>query len=115
AEQTMAAAKAVKNAGATLFRGGAFKPRTSPYDFKGLGKEGLEILKQAKAETGLAIVTEVMSPEDVELVAAYSDVLQIGTRNAQNVPLLIAAAETKKPILLKRGFASTIQEWLLAA
>lgn len=115
AEQTLSTAKAVKEAGATLFRGGAFKPRTSPYDFQGLGQEGLEILKQTKAETGLAIMTEVMSPNDVELVAAYSDVLQVGTRNAQNVPLLIACAESRKPVLLKRGFASTIQEWLLAA
>lgn len=114
-EQTLAAARAVKAAGGTLFRGGAYKPRTSPYDFQGLGKEGLEILKQAKAETGLAIVTEVLSPTDVELVASYSDVLQVGTRNAQNVPLLAECAKSKKPILLKRGFASTIQEWLLAA
>jgi 3-deoxy-7-phosphoheptulonate synthase len=114
-EQTLLAAKAVKKSGATLFRGGAYKPRTSPYDFQGLGKEGLEILKQAKALTGLPIVTEVMSPEEVELVAAYSDVLQIGTRNAQNTPLLTACAQSKKPVLLKRGFASTIQEWLLAA
>jgi 3-deoxy-7-phosphoheptulonate synthase len=114
-EQTLAAAHAVKKAGATLFRAGAYKPRTSPYDFQGLGKEGLEILKQARAATGLGIVTEVMSPEDVELVAAYSDVLQIGTRNAQNTPLLTACARTRKPVLLKRGFASTIQEWLLAA
>lgn len=115
AEQTIASAKAVKAAGGTLFRGGAFKPRTSPYDFQGLGKEGLEILKQAKAETGLAIVTEVMSPNDVGMVAAYCDVLQVGTRNAQNVPLLAECAKSKKPILLKRGMSSTIQEWLLAA
>ena len=115
AEQTLAAARAVRKAGATLFRGGAFKPRTSPYDFQGLGKDGLDILKQAKAETGLAIVTEVLSPNDVELVASCSDVLQIGTRNAQNVPLLAECARSNKPILLKRGMSSTIQEWLLAA
>ncbi len=105
----------MKEAGATLFRGGAFKPRTSPYDFQGLGKAALEMLRQAQAATGLPIVTEVLSPTDVELVAEYADVLQIGTRNAQNVPLLAAAAASGKTILLKRGLSSLVDEWLLAA
>ncbi len=114
-EQTLTTAHAVKEAGATLFRGGAFKPRTSPYDFQGLGKAALEMLRQAQAATGLPIVTEVLSPTDVELVAEYADVLQIGTRNAQNVPLLAAAAASGKTILLKRGLSSLVDEWLLAA
>ena len=113
--QTVGTAKAVKAAGATLFRGGAFKPRTSPYDFQGLGVPALEILKEARRVTGLPIVTEVMGPQDVELVAGYADVLQIGARNAQNVPLLAAAAASGKPILLKRGIAGLVDEWLLAA
>jgi len=113
--QTVETAKAVKAAGATLFRGGAFKPRTSPYDFQGLGKPALEILKEARRITGLPIVTEVMGPQDVELVASYTDVLQIGARNAQNVPLLAAAAASGKPILLKRGISGLVDEWLLAA
>jgi 3-deoxy-7-phosphoheptulonate synthase len=114
-QQTLETAMAVKQAGATLFRGGAFKPRTSPYDFQGLGKDGLELLREAKARTGLPIVTEVMAPQDVEMVAEVADVLQIGARNAQNVPLLAVAAASKKTILLKRGISSYIQEWLLAA
>jgi len=114
-QQTIETAKAIKLAGATLFRGGAFKPRTSPYDFQGLGREGLELLRQAREQTGLPVVTEVMSPQDVETVAEMADVLQIGARNAQNVPLLAAAAASGKTILLKRGFASLIEEWLLAA
>lgn len=114
-EQTLATAKAVRAAGATFFRGGAFKPRTSPYDFQGLGKPGLEMLKQAREVTGLPIITEVMSPQDVELVAEYADILQIGARNAQNVPLLAAAAASRKPILLKRGLSGLVDEWLLAA
>ena len=113
--QTLETAKAVKSYGATLFRGGAFKPRTSPYDFQGLGREGLELLRQARAATGLPIVTEVMSPQDVEMVAEVADVLQIGARNAQNVPLLAAAAASGKVILLKRGMSSFVDEWLLAA
>jgi len=113
--QTIATALAVKAGGGTLFRGGAFKPRTSPYDFQGLGQAGLELLKEARAATGLPIVTEVMSPQDVELVASYADVLQIGARNAQNIPLLAAAAATQKPILLKRGLSGLVDEWLLAA
>jgi len=114
-EQTVETARAVKKAGATLFRGGAFKPRTSPYDFQGLGRKGLDLLKQARDATGLPIVTEVLSPLDVEMVAEVADVLQIGTRNAQNVPLLAAAAESGKTILLKRGMSSLVDEWLLAA
>jgi 3-deoxy-7-phosphoheptulonate synthase len=108
-------AKAVKSHGATLFRGGAFKPRTSPYDFQGLGREGLELLKQARAATGLPIVTEVMAPQDVDMVAEVADILQIGARNAQNIPLLAAAAASGKTILLKRGMSSFVDEWLLAA
>ena len=115
APQTIETAKAVKAVGATLFRGGAFKPRTSPYDFQGLGEPALEILKEARRITGLPIVTEVMGPQDVELVAGYADVLQIGARNAQNVPLLAAAAASGKTILLKRGVAGLVDEWLLAA
>ena len=115
APQTIDTAKAVKAAGATLFRGGAFKPRTSPYDFQGLGAPALEILKEARRITGLPIVTEVMGPQDVDLVAGYADILQIGARNAQNVPLLAAAAASGKTILLKRGVAGLVDEWLLAA
>ena len=115
APQTIETAKAVKAVGATLFRGGAFKPRTSPYDFQGLGAPALEILKEARRITGLPIVTEVMGPQDVELVAGYADILQIGARNAQNVPLLAAAAASGKTILLKRGVAGLVDEWLLAA
>ena len=114
-EQTLETARAVKSYGATLFRGGAFKPRTSPYDFQGLGRPALEILQEARTVTGLPIVTEVMSPADVELVAGYADVLQIGARNAQNVPLLAAVAASGKVILLKRGISGLIDEWLLAA
>ena len=114
-EQTLQTATAVKSYGATLFRGGAFKPRTSPYDFQGLGRDGLELLKQARAATGLPIVTEVMAPQDVDLVAEYADVFQIGARNAQNVPLLAAVAASGKTILLKRGISGLVDEWLLAA
>jgi 3-deoxy-7-phosphoheptulonate synthase len=113
--QTLETAKAVKSFGGTMFRGGAFKPRTSPYDFQGLGRDGLELLRQAREATGLPIVTEVMSPQDVEMVAEVADVLQIGARNAQNVPLLAAAAASGKTILLKRGPSSLVDEWLLAA
>ena len=98
-----------------MFRGGAFKPRTSPHDFQGMGQEGLEILSAAKAKTGLPIVTELVSEMDLDAVVAVTDVIQIGTRNALNYSLLTAAARTGKPILLKRGLASTINEWLLAA
>jgi 3-deoxy-7-phosphoheptulonate synthase len=114
-EQTIKTAIEVKKSGANLLRGGAFKPRTSPYSFQGLGKDGLEILVAAKKETGLPIVTEVMDPRDVELVAEYSDVIQIGARNVQNFTLLKEVGKYKKPILLKRGMMSTIEELLMSA
>jgi 3-deoxy-7-phosphoheptulonate synthase len=114
-KQTIETAIAVKEAGATILRGGAFKPRTSPYEFQGLGKEGLKILAKAKQETGLAIITELLSENDAELVAEYADILQIGARNAQNFQLLIRAAKTGRPILLKRGLSERIEEWMLAA
>lgn len=114
-EQLMIIARAVKASGATMLRGGAFKPRTSPYSFQGLGEEGLKLLKKASKETGLPIVTEVMSTDDFDLVAKYADVLQIGARNMQNFSLLKKAGETKKPILLKRGMSATIQDLLMSA
>lgn len=98
-----------------MLRGGAYKPRTSPYSFQGLEEEGLKIMERVKFETGLPIVTEVMSPDTVEIVASYADVLQIGARNMQNFPLLKAVGETDKPVLLKRGLSATIEEWLMAA
>jgi 3-deoxy-7-phosphoheptulonate synthase len=113
--QILNTARAVKAAGATLLRGGAFKPRTNPYAFQGLQKEGLEYLAEARADTGLPIVTEVMTPADVELVAAYADMLQVGTRNMQNFLLLKELGKQQKPVLLKRGMAATLEEWLLAA
>lgn len=112
--QLMETARAVKASGATLLRGGAFKPRTSPYEFQGLGEKGLKLLAKARKETGLPIITELLSEAHVDLVAEYSDVLQIGTRNAQNFQLLIAAAKTGLPVLLKRGLSMKIEEWLLA-
>ena len=114
-EQLLTTAHAVKAAGATMLRGGAFKPRTSPYEFQGLGKEGLRLLAIAKKETGLKIVTEVLSELEVDMIAETADVLQIGARNAQNFRLLVAAARTGKPILLKRGLSQRIEEWLLGA
>lgn len=114
-EQTLAAAQAAKAHGATLMRGGAFKPRTSPYSFQGKGKQGLEILAQVKREVGLPIVTEVISPEDVGLVAKFADVVQIGARNMQNFALLEEAGKIDKPVLLKRGMMSTIEELLMSA
>lgn len=114
-EQLVATARAVKAAGARLLRGGAFKPRTSPYGFRGLGEEGLHLLADVRAEVGLPIVTEVMSPEAVALVERYADCLQIGARNMQNYDLLREVGRTRKPVLLKRGLAATIQEWLMAA
>jgi 3-deoxy-7-phosphoheptulonate synthase len=105
----------VKRCGATLLRGGAYKPSTSPYSFQGMGKEGLEILAEARAQTGLPIVTEVLDPRDVALVERYADVLQIGARNMQNFNLLKELAKTRKPVMLKRGLSATIEEWLLAA
>lgn len=114
-EQTMSTARAVKEAGATVLRGGAFKPRTSPYEFRGLGEDGLKILAQAREETGLRIITEVMTPSDVELVGRYADVFQIGARNSQNYLLLEEVGKTGKPVMLKRGLSMLIEEWLLAA
>ena len=114
-EQIIASAKAVKAAGATALRGGAFKPRTSPYSFQGLKEEGLKLLAMAREETGLAVVTEVVSTDDVELVARYADVLQIGARNMQNYRLLEAVGNTNRAVLLKRGPSATIDELLLAA
>ena len=114
-DQTVTTAIAVKNAGARMLRGGAYKPRTSPYDFQGLGVEALKILAEARSITGLPIVTEVMSTEDVDLIADYADVLQVGARNMQNFALLRRLAKAQRPILLKRGPSATVKEWLLAA
>ena len=113
--QLLDAAAGVKAGGARILRGGAFKPRTSPYAFQGLEDEGLKLLAEAKRETGLPIVTEVMEPDKVDLVAEYADILQIGARNVQNFSLLRRVGDTGKPVLLKRGMATTIQEWLLSA
>ena len=116
-EQLLLTAFAVKAAGAHILRGGAFKPRTSPYQFQGLGIEGLHLLAEAREETGLPVITEVMEPDMVETVAEYADILQIGTRNMQNFPLLLAVGQNNRsrPVMLKRGLAATIEEWLLAA
>jgi 3-deoxy-7-phosphoheptulonate synthase len=114
-ESMLEAAQAVAQAGAVMLRGGAFKPRTSPYSFQGLGEEGLRILALARDVTGLPVVTEVMEPEQVDLVARYADMLQIGSRNMSNFPLLRRVAAAGKPVLLKRGFSSTIEEWLMSA
>ncbi len=114
-EQVMETAWAVKEAGAHLLRGGAYKPRTSPYDFQGMGEEGLKLLAEAREATGLPIVTEVMSPDKVKLVAVYADVLQIGARNMQNYDLLNAVGQAHKPVLLKRGMSATIEDLLMAA
>jgi 3-deoxy-7-phosphoheptulonate synthase len=114
-EQTLQTARAVRAAGATILRGGAFKPRSSPYNFRGLGVPGLEILEEARAETGLAIVTEVLTPGDVDAVARVADCLQIGARNMQNFSLLDAVGDQPKPVLLKRGNSATIEEFLLSA
>jgi 3-deoxy-7-phosphoheptulonate synthase len=114
-EQILSTAAFVREAGATVLRGGAFKPRTSPYAFQGLEEEGLKLLAKARAATGLKIVTEVVKPEDVDLVAEYADILQVGARNNQNFALLKRCGEVKKPILFKRGMATTIKEYLQAA
>ncbi len=114
-EQTLEIARAVKQVGADMLRGGAYKPRTSPYKFQGLREKGLEILAEAKEETGLPIVTEVMDPRLVGLVGQYADVLQIGSRNMQNFPLLVEVGRYNKPILLKRGLCATLEEWLCSA
>jgi 3-deoxy-7-phosphoheptulonate synthase len=113
--QLMEIAQAVREAGAHALRGGAFKPRTSPYAFQGMGEEGLELLAEARQLTGLPVVTEVMAPEQVPLVAHYADVLQIGARNMQNYALLHAAGESQHPVLLKRGISATVEELLMAA
>ncbi len=114
-EQLISAARAIKKAGATALRGGAYKPRTSPYAFQGLKEEGLKLLATARQETGLAVVTEVVAPEDVDVVCQYADVLQIGARNMQNYRLLEAVGRTKTAVLLKRGPSATVDELLLAA
>ena len=114
-QQLFETASAVKAAGANILRGGAFKPSTSPYQFRGLGEPGLELLARVKKELGLPVITEVMSTGDVELVAGYADVLQIGARNMQNFNLLEEVAKAGKPVMLKRGISATVQEWLLAA
>src|SRR5438270_9407453 len=114
-DQILQTARLVREAGATGLRGGAFKPRTSPYSFQGLKEKGLQLLALAREETGLAVVTEVMAPEQVALVARYTDVLQVGARNMQNYPLLEAAGESGLPVLLKRGPSATMDEFLLAA
>jgi 3-deoxy-7-phosphoheptulonate synthase len=114
-EQLLETALAVKEAGATMLRGGAYKPRTSPYSFQGMGEEGLKLLAEAREKTGLPIVTEVMSPTKVALVSVYADVLQIGARNMQNFDLLNAVGKAQKPVLLKRGMSATIEDLLMAA
>ena len=113
--QVLEIAHAVREAGATVLRGGAFKPRTSPYAFQGMGEKGLEILAEARAATGLGIVTEVISPDQVDLIAQYTDMFQIGARNMQNYPLLHKVGESQLPVLLKRGLSASINEFLLAA
>ena len=114
-EQMVSTAKAVKAAGATVLRGGAFKPRTSPYSFRGMGEDGLKLLQLAKQETGLPIITEVMATSDVETVAKYADILQIGARNMQNYNLLDEVGKIGKPVMVKRGLSASYEEWLLAA
>lgn len=114
-EQMNESAKAAKKAGATILRGGAFKPRTTPYSFQGMGEAGLKIMRRAADSHGLLVITELMDTRDVNLVAKYSDIVQIGTRNMQNFTLLKEIGKTQKPVLLKRGLSSTIKEWLLAA
>jgi len=114
-EMILETAHAVKAAGATVLRGGAFKPRSSPYSFQGLGEEGLKFLAEAREQTGLPVITEVMSPEDVTLVGEYTDIFQVGARNTQNYSLLKALGKQKKPVFLKRGISGTIQELLMSA
>jgi 3-deoxy-7-phosphoheptulonate synthase len=114
-DQTLETARVVKDAGATMLRGGAYKPRTSPYEFQGLGQEGLRLLKEAKAETGLPVVTELMDPRDMESVLEVADVIQLGARNMQNYPLLAEVGRCGRPALLKRGLSATLDELLMAA
>ncbi len=114
-KQLMTATEAVRKEGAVILRGGAFKPSTSPYGFRGLGEEGLKLLAKARSEFGMAVITEVMTPTDVPLVCEYADILQVGTRNMQNYMLLDEVGRANKPVMLKRGMSATIEEWLLAA
>ena len=114
-DQVMSIARSVKKAGALVFRGGAFKPRTSPYSFQGLGEAGLKLLAKVRDEIGLPVVTEVMDVENFDMVEAYADVVQIGTRNMQNFSLLRRAGKSKRPVILKRGMSAMLQEWLMAA
>lgn len=114
-EQLLSIALSVKENGAHILRGGAFKPSTSPYGFRGLGEEGLKLLAKVRDKTGMPVITEVMSPRDVELIAGYADILQVGARNMQNFTLLDEVGKARKPVMLKRGLSATIQEWLLAA
>jgi len=114
-EQLMEAAKAVKESGASVLRGGAFKPRTSPFSFRGLEKAGLELLARARQRFGIPVVTEVVDPHDVSLVSRYANILQVGARNMQNFPLLTSIGSSNSPVILKRGFSCTITEWLTAA
>jgi 3-deoxy-7-phosphoheptulonate synthase len=114
-EQLFRTARSVKEGGASILRGGAFKPRSSPYNFQGLGEEGLKLLSQVRSETGLPVVTEVMDTRQMELVASYADIIQIGSRNMQNYPLLKEAGICGKPVLLKRGMMATVEEYLMAA
>ena len=114
-EQIVSVAKAVQKSGAKILRGGAWKPRSSPYDFQGLKEEGLKLLDIARQETGLAVITEVMNPRDIELVAEYADIMQVGARNVQNFSMLKELGKCGKPVFLKRGLATTIKEWLMSA
>ncbi len=114
-DSLLRAAHAVRAAGADILRGGAFKPRTSPYSFQGLGEEGLRYLAEARAQTGMPVITEVMEPEQVDLVAEYADIIQIGTRNMSNYPLLRRVGQLRKPVLLKRGMSARVDEWLMSA
>ena len=114
-EQLVTSARVVKESGASILRGGAFKPRTSPFNFQGLEKAGLELLARAREQFAIPVVTEVVDPHDVELVAEYADILQVGSRNMQNFALLSSVGRSKRPVLLKRGFACTVTEWLTAA
>lgn len=114
-EQTLKTAQAVKSSGANILRGGAFKPRTSPYSFQGLGEDGLKILKIAKDLTGLPIITEVLDPRDLQLVSDYADILQVGSRNMHNAPLLEEVGRSDKPVMIKRGMQATYLEWLNSA
>ncbi|MHB9145833.1 MAG: 3-deoxy-7-phosphoheptulonate synthase [Symbiobacteriia bacterium] len=114
-DMLLATARSVRASGASALRGGAYKPRSSPYSFQGMGREGLQLLAEARRQTGMPVFTEAMSPDQIEQVAEYADVIQIGARNMQNYPLLREAGQSGKPVLLKRGLSATVEEWLLAA